>query len=672
MTLKHFLQPVVVCVGLALAGCGGGGGGDDAGAGNVSSAPVAVPSLRGVAATGAPINNATVTVVDALGTRTYSTDENGQFSIALSQVKAPALLKVTLMDGRYLLSMWDGGMQGSSATANITPLTDAVLTLYAQKTGLDVNALTPDQLNQPAVLAQAKGTVSQWVGEGLRAAGLSPSGTDLLSAPFQANGAGLDAVLDSIHFERNTAGETVLYPKQLLLSADQAPTVAQPLSASAPLTGIAAGQNLLSTAMLNQWRTRMNACMQLAVDQRAASSSCAGLYPTRYKNDGVNFQTQFFAETGEQSSVGAVFDTPNILSLSSDATGTQAIVELRWFQPSTGSSHSRMSVFKDLGTAGRLQDNQVASATGSSWWLWGNQNAWEVRIEPRVTRYENLNASSQSDAPSHVRYGLHILVNTSTQQNGQWVDAGLVAAKVTGAGLPDAGLVLAPVDKSRFDSGYLAILNAQGAVPSAQNPSAAASDVNEYSLAAQPINTDASETVNAWWSGLSASNVSQRPTMLKDFSSLVRQTPYAVQLYFKDGSTQSLQVRLTGTLKSLQDKQVAWPTFLDMPSLASQMQTNTSVVNLQWSAAHSNLRPESSFLFAAAPALPNCNVAQRWALQSPANSNTPAASFQATANNCRLGVFPGGSGGAVINVGLKALQDGVRYYSVLGWQSAAQ
>lgn len=649
---------------LTLSACGGGEEGGDAQNSSVS-AP-AVPSLRGLAATGAPIGGATLLVMDAQGSRTYSTDADGHFSIALTELQPPALLKVTLSDGRHLLSLWDGSLQGSSGTTNITPLSDAVVTVYAQNLGVSVADLTPSQLNEAPLLAQAKNTVLQLVADGLRAAGLDPSSMDLLNTPFQANGTGFDAVLDSISFERNADGDIVLYPKQLVLSGDQAPQAPQPLSAATPLKTVTIGQSFLTTAMLNQWRGQINACMQLPVAERAPSSSCAGIYPTRYKNDGVNFQTNFFAESGEDNTVGAQFETPNILSLSRDALGSQAIVEIRWVQPKTGTSHSRVSVFRDLGADGKLQDNQVASATGSSWWLWGNQNDWEVRIEPRVTRFLNLNPMTQSISPSNVTYGLHILINDSMLQGSQWVDAGISYAKVQGAGLPDAGLVLAPVDKTRFDSNYLAIVNADGSAPSTTPPS----DVNEYRLAAEALATDSTDLIAPWWQGLSASSVDHRATMLDDFSTILRQTPYKVSLHFKNGSVKTMTVRLTGTLKKLQDKQITWPEFLDIAGITSQLKANISSLRFAWSSSTSTLKPESSFLFASAPALPGCPLPQRWSLQTLANPQNPAVNFQSGAtSSCKSGKFPGDAPDALSNIGLKALQDGVRYYSVLGWQS---
>lgn len=103
-------------LGLTLAGCGGGGGGGGASA-----------LLSGVAAFGEAIPGGVVTLRDAAGnTRTASTDANGNYSIALSGLSAPFMLKVTHAGETYY-SLVMAGETGQRA--NITPHTRAVLFL---------------------------------------------------------------------------------------------------------------------------------------------------------------------------------------------------------------------------------------------------------------------------------------------------------------------------------------------------------------------------------------------------------------------------------------------------------------------------------------------------------------------------------------------------------------
>lgn len=140
-TLRMVLLPAAAAV---LVACGGGGGG-----GGSASSTV----LSGTAATGAPIANAKVYVVDsagrvpagqneAAGTALVTTDANGQYiltSAMLSGLTGPFMVRVV---GQMLTESGEMGpavlhavTQGSGAsTVNVTPLTEAhaALTLGAQ------------------------------------------------------------------------------------------------------------------------------------------------------------------------------------------------------------------------------------------------------------------------------------------------------------------------------------------------------------------------------------------------------------------------------------------------------------------------------------------------------------------------------------------------------------
>lgn len=139
-TVKWALLPAVAAV---LVACGGGGGG----VGAVSTV------ISGTAATGAPIANAKVYVVDSLGrvptgqdeasgTALVTTDANGQYSLTssmLSGLTAPFMVRVV---GQMLTESGDMGPAVfhavtagvGTSTVNITPLTEAhaALALGAQ------------------------------------------------------------------------------------------------------------------------------------------------------------------------------------------------------------------------------------------------------------------------------------------------------------------------------------------------------------------------------------------------------------------------------------------------------------------------------------------------------------------------------------------------------------
>ena len=631
-------------------------------------APISSTLLGGTVATGAPLTNTTVTFLDAKpSTITAVTDTTGKFSIDMSKVKSPAVMSVTLSDGRKMYSIWDGSTQGTSATANITPLTDAVVSEYAKSKNLKPSDIAPGSVDT-ATLKTAKNTVKEWVVAACQQTGGNASSLDLLSTPFDASGKGLDAVLDSLSFTRNSDGLTVLYPKQVVLTDTASPPPLRPLGSGNKLSTVTSGNDLFPLSQLGSWRNRMNDCMKVAVVSRAASASCAGISPLAYKHDSVNFQTHMFSDTGESNSVGSVFEYPKIMSINANGAGTSAVVELRWYQPLTQTTHSRLAIFRDLGESGRLQDNKVASATGSTWWLYGNQRDLEIRIEPRLTRYENMNTKTQGTSPSALFSGIHILINNYKQVNGSWISTNILSAKVTGPGLPASGLVLAPVDPALYSSPYLGILNRTGQMPS--QLTYASDSVNEFRLGGIPLNASVSVgALDTWWSAQSESNQFYSLTRLLDFSSIQNQSLYTVQVAYLSGANETHTLRLPGALPSPVDASgIAWPTLTNTAEVLSAITKPSSAVTAKWSFDSSSLVPEVSFVAEYAPALEQCTNkrARIWQVEKYMGKNDKNITFSPLDTSaCWGSSFPGNSSTSTTDIGIRSLQNGTRYYAFI-------
>jgi hypothetical protein len=144
---KNWIFPTLAAAAVAvgIVACGGGGGGGEQ--------KQSVFSISGTAATGAPIPNAKVYIVDSLGrtpvgqdeansTALVTTDANGQYTIPSSiliGLTPPYMVRVV---GQMLTESGDMGpavfhsiiLSNADATVNITPLTEAhtALTLGAQ------------------------------------------------------------------------------------------------------------------------------------------------------------------------------------------------------------------------------------------------------------------------------------------------------------------------------------------------------------------------------------------------------------------------------------------------------------------------------------------------------------------------------------------------------------
>ena len=112
----------ILLTSLTLAACGGGGGSSD----TSSTPPVAEAAkltVTGTAATGLAIAGATVNAKCAAGTGTATTLADGSYALNITNGLLPCVLQVTNpVDGIKLHTVATG--TGSTATANITPLTE--------------------------------------------------------------------------------------------------------------------------------------------------------------------------------------------------------------------------------------------------------------------------------------------------------------------------------------------------------------------------------------------------------------------------------------------------------------------------------------------------------------------------------------------------------------------
>ena len=123
MKLKALgLTAAAVAAAALVAACGGGGGGDGA-------AAQSDVQLSGVAATGLALASAPVDVKCASGTGTATTDAAGAYTVTVANGALPCIVKVTgtAADGTAvtLHSLAQG--TGSTAVANVTPLTEMIL-----------------------------------------------------------------------------------------------------------------------------------------------------------------------------------------------------------------------------------------------------------------------------------------------------------------------------------------------------------------------------------------------------------------------------------------------------------------------------------------------------------------------------------------------------------------
>lgn len=187
-SIKRILA-VLASVFLAMSpfSCGGGGGG-----GTTTGGETTTSTLSGTVATGKPLAFVPVYLKDSKGNkRSTFTDSNGKFSFDTTDLTPPFYLKT---QGYGLFSYTDQ----KSGTANITPLSTAVVAVANNGNADIYNTNSPPQLN----LSIAKDSLKNLLNPVLQKYGVQNA--DFITTPFNANGQGMDAVLDSIFISVNS------------------------------------------------------------------------------------------------------------------------------------------------------------------------------------------------------------------------------------------------------------------------------------------------------------------------------------------------------------------------------------------------------------------------------------------------------------------------------------
>lgn len=183
---------------LLLAACGGGGGGGD------TSNTL---QLSGTAATGLAIAGKTVEAKCASGTGTATSGADGSYSVSVSGGTLPCVLRVTAADGTVLHAVAQGS--GSSATVNITPLSELMLARLAGKKPADFfGAFEPAKITASAV-TEAQAAVVSALQDIVDLSGINLLSDKLQAASGSSSGNAFDQKLDALK-ARLAAAQTTL------------------------------------------------------------------------------------------------------------------------------------------------------------------------------------------------------------------------------------------------------------------------------------------------------------------------------------------------------------------------------------------------------------------------------------------------------------------------------
>jgi len=165
-----------------------------------SDSTTAATTLTGTAATGAPIDG-TVFVKDAKGAeKSVATAINGSFTLEVSGMTPPYLLKVVPASGPALYSFANQNGQ----TVNLTPTTNLAMFLAYAKAdlnslynGWDGTGISSAQVDSAEAIVRANLEAQ------ITANGVDAASFNLFTSAFSANGSGIDGVLDNLRITLN-------------------------------------------------------------------------------------------------------------------------------------------------------------------------------------------------------------------------------------------------------------------------------------------------------------------------------------------------------------------------------------------------------------------------------------------------------------------------------------
>jgi hypothetical protein len=412
---------------LFLVACGGGDGG--------SSVITPAKTLSGTVAGGAAVVG-NVIVTDSKGaTLSAAIGTNGQYSIDVSSMTGPFVLKASGTIGNTTVTYFSAATTADvGGTVNVTPFTDLMVSNIAAQLAVNyfndpANIATIGTLITPAKLAAAETAMQAKLQPVLTAMGLGTS-VDLLHQAFTADHSGLDAVLDLVKVSTNASTNVATLTNaltQVVIGTDNAAAAtldATPVN-NADLTGI----NPTTATDLQTVVAKLNAFSALFTNglPSLATLQNSGVFDTssNFMMGGQTF-TQFATSmTTEQKAIGLKFSNVDIALDPSGTTGTL-----------TATISSNDSSFGDL-----IQLKMVKDAT-KGWLIEGDGRIanFSISAQAQLNQWTTLaSAMQQAGSGSSMSNGIWINIDPF-DYNSNHTSAMAVSAVVTGPGLPGGGI----------------------------------------------------------------------------------------------------------------------------------------------------------------------------------------------------------------------------------------
>jgi hypothetical protein len=430
MQVKKIWAMSALAVVTMLTACGGG-----------SSAGSSTPSLTGTVAVGAPLKGATVKLKDK-NDKTAQVTANSDGSYTFSDVTgfiAPVMLEATgTANGKdvALHSVLETVPTGNTAgVLNATPATEVVT---AHTLGGDPATAFQDS-NQiknidTAKLKQAKDNLATALGT-----------ADLFTTRFNADGTGLDQVLDLTSFARNSDTEILVVNKstrkQVALNLNVTPTK--------DIAALSADEKNLDTSGIKTLMTSLNAILG---SESSILTGMPNLISDYYKQEGRNKSAiiNLFA----QDLVGTTYTGYTI-------DGCNASISVASIGQTCNVNFSIL--LQDKSTT-IFSTAVVFDNTTKKWLLLGDQSPFPFDLKPVVYAEYGVSANGIIGTPT-VQIGMNLWIPTEGNSYG--------SAKLSyslDGGSPTSYVTLQEFERSQTcASGFLNVLSAGNAQPNCSN-----------------------------------------------------------------------------------------------------------------------------------------------------------------------------------------------------------
>ncbi len=486
------LLAALLAAALVAASCGGGGGGTtatptpvvaattDSFGNDIGTDPLAGFGIDGgsgggfgsgdsggdgTGGEGPPLVNATVLITDAAGkTATALTNADGYYRVKITGMKEPLVVRMVGQNGKVYTSMRADPIKTGFNTVNVTSFTDKIASNLALAAGKkSASELLPANVTAAAINTEQAALKAALL-PALKDAGAD--GFDFISTPFKADGSKIDKVLDLVRHEITTDGSTKLFTKKPVTDATGAVTNTE-LSASNTLP--VGDVNDLDFTKLKALQTGLNTIAGLTQAQRdAAGSGAKGYIHHQYNQNTMSLGEQLRQAGGYKRYntvidstdviLGAKFEIPELLAKFESTPGSSvfdvAVLELRWVQPDNSYRSTILNARRFPGYVNPNEAN-IASKIGADWWLYGNQRPISATIGMRARQSINLNPSTNNGSVTN-KLSFHLsgispIINSYMydQVSSTWVSANIRHVIVKGPGLPNNGLLYAPLSPTQ-------------------------------------------------------------------------------------------------------------------------------------------------------------------------------------------------------------------------------